>query len=405
MSERRREREEQAGSALIIGLLVVLMLLASSAVLLLVSGAEMQVVSGARDSQQALFLSEAGINEAIVEVNRGVDANGDGLGSLSRSYGGGTYVVTATLSGTDYTVRSTGTFRGRSRVVEVVLVRSAKVRFTKAIVAGRTLQVKNDAFVDSYNSTTSSYSSQAGSTHRSMPRAGTAGHVASGKNIKLENYAGIYGDATPGPTGTVAQGGTAVVTGSTAPAGTFTPPAIVVPPPIASTGALAISSSGQNLTIGPGDFGYDSIALSNDGQLTVRGPARVVVNGNFKVQNSAKFVVDGTNGSVEFYVKGSFESTGSADMNSVTDKPKDATLFMVGGGSAKLTLANVTYMSVYAASSDVTIVGSTELLGGVVGRTVTLQDTARVHFDTDLLNRDITIAGYVVAVWREVIAP
>jgi hypothetical protein len=101
----------------------------------------------------------------------------------------------------------------------------------------------------------------------------------------------------------------------------------------------------------------------------------------------------GSGSTVTFYVGGSTTISG-AQMNynaGAGGTPANLTLFGQKNASG-ISFRNATYFygNVYAPSSDVVMQETSQIFGGVVGRSFRSQDSAKLHWDTALRNKSIT---------------
>ncbi|MBI5366825.1 MAG: hypothetical protein HZA54_07290 [Planctomycetes bacterium] len=107
----RARRLRRAGSALLIALVLVMLLTGYSGSLVSLALANSRSVDAAVELTRATYVAEAGINAAIAELNAGVDADGDGLGTISRNY------PNPQIASSRYRVRCTTNADGSRRLV------------------------------------------------------------------------------------------------------------------------------------------------------------------------------------------------------------------------------------------------------------------------------------------------
>jgi hypothetical protein len=396
--------ERARGSALVATLIVISIALAMIAALLAATFAETRLSSGARDDVQALYIAEAGIADALNEIASAVDRDGDGLGTIARSFGGGSYAAVATPTGTAYLIRSSGTIRQQVRTVQALFERATAVLFPRAALGTLLVWFGNGPTVDAWDSSLGTYASQAGSSYGGRTYAVAAGNVLSNGAVTANPTGSpfVFGDVAPGAGFSVPPN--VYVSGSTAPAGAPVLPIEVLPPAIAGTSSLSLTGAGNSATIGPGDVAYTGLTVQNSARLTIRGPARVVISGDARVQSSATVTIDATNGPVQLFVGGGFTTDQTAALNTSTWKPADFTVFMTGTGEAEHSAAAPFYGSFYATKSSVTIRQSADVYGAIVGKSIYLRGSSRLHYDADLGRRGNVIPGrYRMKLWRELV--
>ncbi|WP_428940110.1 DUF7305 domain-containing protein [Fontivita pretiosa] len=209
------------------------------------------------------------------------------------------------------------------------------------------------ARIDSYNSADGSYDPS---------RAGDKTVVVSNGNITVGSACTIYGEAHPGPGASLI--GAASVTGSTAPlpAPLSFPMPSVDPDynnaPIASylTAANDLDMGGKKTyTLNTGVYSVRNVSLAGTANLRVRGQ-------------------------VTLYVSGSLLLNGTVDVQS--ERPGDFKIRMTAPGTSVSIGGNsALYADLYAPASTVTISGTGDFFGTVVGKTLSVIGRAGIHYD------------------------
>ncbi|HKA59629.1 MAG TPA: hypothetical protein VKD28_13505 [Gemmatimonadales bacterium] len=262
--------------------------------------------------------------------------------------------------------KSRGAQGGRSRISGMV---AAVPTFTSGIFSEGDATISGGGFTDSYNSSVSPYNPAA---------ADSGGSITTNGNIDLSgNPTIIKGDATA--RGTVSSG---VVTGTVTnnappfptkeikpcPSGGFTPAAYLPSGSgisyNATSGALSLSGGGiLTLPSPPSVFYFSSISLSGGSQLYTSGPSTI-------------------------YVSGSVDFTGGTVVNSTT-VPANLALVSCGTASTagwKLSGGSGAYLTVYAPNHPITLSGSGDIYGALIGASYTSTGGSKLHFDEALLN-------------------
>jgi Flp pilus assembly protein TadG len=214
--------------------------------------------------------------------------------------------------------------------------------------------------------TTDSYWSSAGYT------PGRYGSIASNGIISLSGNSLINGDANPGP-GKMVMGSNHV-TGSTVPlnapltfpngsAGTFatTNDNAQIPSGNIVGGGLQIGN-GSSLTLPGGNYYLSSVLVNGTANLDFSGPTTVYCYGNCTMSGNVT-----TNGSLPKNLK----------IVMVTNGGNPAGSFNVSSGTSL-------FADVYAPQSIVTLSGSGDIYGYVLGQSVTMTGTSAIHYDLDL---------------------
>ena len=171
------------------------------------------------ENLRALQIAEVGLLRAELDLCADLDAAG--AGSVTGTYGGGTYTTQAVLTDAAarvWTVTCTGEFELGRRRIEVAL--KFPIPGPQYAIFGREdVTFQSNSSTDAYDSRLGSYASQIAGSDANGSFAETGGDVGSNQAIDLQGgTAVIRGDATPGPFDAVSITSPAWVTGSTDPA-------------------------------------------------------------------------------------------------------------------------------------------------------------------------------------------
>ncbi|HWX19837.1 MAG TPA: hypothetical protein VN578_08015 [Candidatus Binatia bacterium] len=415
-------RRGEQGSVLLITMFVAVMfgLLLLYCYLPLVNNQRVSV-SRSQAWNGALTMAEAGVEEALAQLNpgaayTGVDRTANGWGSpvgtiygpKSRTLADGTYDVSYTTD-VQPIIYSTGH-------VAVPLVSATLTRVLR--VATTNVPLYNDALVaihgitmngsgisaDSFNSANTNLSTNG---QYDPLKAGTNGNIASVYGpIDLGNHT-INGDVAVGPGVTPPSGG---VTGAISTNFNPTLPDVVYPAnavflPAGLPNVLLNFLTGGTLYnyafVTSGDFLVSSLS----GNIYV-GPNAVV---RLKVTASSSpsgILVDGTGptaGHLTIYMAGpSFSLSGGAFANggnatnlTYLGMPSNTSISMSG---------NAQFIgTIYAPEASVTLGGGGsnpyDFMGSCIANSVTMNGHFRFHFDENLING--ASRGYVAVSWRE----
>jgi hypothetical protein len=271
------------------------------------------------------------------------------------------------------------------------------------------LSMSSNSHIDSYDSTLGSYDSQQVNGSGSNAWALANGHVGSNGGVDMRQNSVVNGNAVPGPSSVASVTGNAVVTGSTTPnSGKVALPELIVPTFDETPGELAVSG-GSPITMAPGEYQYTDLFLGKNSELTVIGPARIVVD-NMELSSNSQIVVDATGGPVEFFVHDDFILNSNTLIASTTFTPSDVSINLesdnVINPEENVQLAEVTFESnsalygtIFAPNAMIDIDSNFELFGSVIGRQVSLDSWSRVHFDEALMN---VVNQNVAADWQAV---
>lgn len=232
----------------------------------------------------------------------------------------------------------------------------------------RGIRVNGSVVTDSYDSTTGPYSATT---------AGDQGDLCSGRDIRISGSATINGDTLCGFGYEVEVNGRAAeITGMT----TANTSPIIDPPLdfgdikyVNDNGAIGLTDKGKspfkggpgnifvnandNLTILPGEYYFNSIAMHSGSSIMVTGKTTIYVGGNVKAAGGGVLNETANPGDLSIISAGSrFEIGGSYDF----------------------------YGSVFAPNADVKLFGDSQWYGALVGGTVWLHGNVEFHVDESL---------------------
>lgn len=229
------------------------------------------------------------------------------------------------------------------------------------------VEVTGNSFTDSYDSTDGPYDSLT---------AGENGDVCSGRGINVSGSSEVHGDVMTGFGYEATVGGSAaVITGvTTSSVNGLEPPVIDFTDVIASNdnGTIGLTDGGQspfsagldlflnandNLTLAPGTYLLDSITMNAQSSLTVTGPTTI-------------------------YVTGDVNSSGATIVNATQD-PSLLTL-NVGGAQVNLEGHAAFYGSIFAPNAAVSLGGTSDFYGALIGGTVEMAGDFQFHVDESL---------------------
>jgi hypothetical protein len=251
-----------------------------------------------------------------------------------------------------------------------------------SIIGLDSVSITGSSYIDSYSSA-GGYPATKGSLANVLSN-GTITLGGSGKvfgnvrstqaGITMTGATSITGNATAGTT--VSKGPSATVGGTitnNALAPAMTLPAVAPCSPFSSSAGISgtfsynsatgdLTLSGTNVaTLANGTYCFHNISMTNVGQLRVNGPVTIKLTGTLSVG-------------------------GASSLNNTTLIPSNLRILSSFTGSNGVSLSNssAAYVLIYAPGTGVTDSGAVPIFGTVVGKTVTLSNSAAIHFDTQL---------------------
>lgn len=363
---------------------------------------------GSRENLSALYACEAGLAAAVQSLAGGGDGN-IGVEQPIAS-GSQTYSVSATDIGDGRTaLLATGTDEDARMRVEMVVQRSATGFFQWAAFGDEWMHLDSNSRTDSYDSTAGTYDDQAINGSGSSAYANADGDIGSNGDVSMDSNNKVWGDASPGPGGTI-TGDLSKISGSTTPLpSTVTLPEIVLPA-LAQSSALTVSSS---TTLPSGQYGYTSLQINSSKKLTITGPATILCD-SFVMKSNSELLVDASAGPVEFFVVNDFVLNSNTVVHSGEDSPIDVAFNLLSDNvldpgvdvafdpdAVDFDSGSKLYGTIYAPSASVTIDSNFELFGSLIARRVDLNSNCRIHYDESLATAsEESSSSFQTLCWR-----
>jgi hypothetical protein len=397
ITQTTRPHGSERGSAIVTVTIVLAVLLLLLAAFLRLVGAAHAEQGQERDDLQVLYVAEAGLGEAYLDVEEGrlvpeeEEAHVSGTPEEPLELGNVRYWVDAQdLGMRNYALRASALEHQARERIELVVREIPDGFFRYAVFGDEGVTIDTSAFVDSYDSSLGVYKDQ---YDKATGHATAFGNVGSNNDILLQTNTQIWGSATPGPDHDVTYSGPNVtVSGSTDPADDLVTLPPVVVPNIKSSGTAIVKK--KTLYLGPGDVHYSSVQVSSGGTVEIRGPARVVFDDLLLTSNTTLRMVT-TGGPIQIYGTGNFRMQANSHLITNTIRPHDAAIYLSSNnvdGTPKATVefnANAQYTGlIYAPRSSIAIHAMFELYGSVMARRVALGSNSAIHYDTSLLFDD-----------------
>lgn len=411
MIVRRSRRKSRRGGVLIACLAIVMTMAAMSAMLLQIESSRARQQLFGADQKRALNIAEAGLSEAYFAIAAGKSGS-VGTREAPARFGDGLFWVVAEEAESGLiSLESTG-MCGFGRATLGLVVRRQPVSVASLGVLGaERVEMGNRSRVDAYDSRESAAPTGDAPLSSSF-------RVQSNSDIVLGSLAKVLGDATPGPDGSVLLGTSATVTGATTPS----PTSVNLPPietPVLPMKAYAAPVLPGTVTLPAADAGYARVDVPALSKLVIEGPATISIE-KLSVQATASLDFDTTNGPITLYVKDWLRLASGANVTFSHRDPKKVSMLVAASEVAnhdgdalgikeqplEFDYSGVFYGSLYAPQAEVSLAPGFELFGTVAARSLTLGQSAQVHFDVALENES---SGDVSAVqklsWRVIEVP
>ncbi|MFT7668977.1 MAG: hypothetical protein ACI8X5_001677 [Planctomycetota bacterium] len=368
---------------------------------------------GSRETFNALLVTEAGLADAMLMLRKGEEAD---IGSAQNPAGFGSasyWVSDDEISPGTHSLVSTGLENGVGARLELVVKAVASGTMVWAAFGDDGMTMDSNAFVDSYDSSvgTGLYEDQVVDGPGPDDYALGNGNIGSNADVSIQSNAMVFGDATPGPTGTASAIGNSEISGSTTPAPTLIEMPAIVVPSLSSSGDVTVSG-GSTLNIPSGDHRFDGFLLDSSAIVNVVGPATLVID-NFEISSNSQVNIDATNGLVEIFVRGNFVMASNTLIASTTLTPADIKINLLSDNvidpDVEIDLDEVDFNSnaklygtIYAPNASVEINSNFELFGSLVADRVHLDSNSQIHFDEALMSASSSEdVSFETVAWRQ----
>lgn len=270
------------------------------------------------------------------------------------------------------------TVMGRESVdLEAVAVACVRRGLCGPLIGVDSIDMAGTPTTDSYKSSQGPYGTA---------EIGRNGNLCSDGPIDVVGAATVNGSANPGKGYQTSVSGAASVTGNTDPRNR----PLNLPAVDASDAEAANDNANLPLTDGPGP---PRSVVDADGNFTLSArttysmPAGTYHFRDFRLTGQATLNIDGP---TTIYVTGNLDTAGGAIANA-TFVPNNLKILMTGeDGSTATIVGNANFHgAIYAPEVDVTIVGTGQIFGACVGKTLTIRGTGDVHYDENLDLSDV----------------
>ncbi len=435
---------DRSGSVLIVAVVVVMILVGLCTALLMVSGAQSKSTVISEENIRALYIAEAGINDALARISS--KQNVDDFTILpSQDFGVGEYAVIAdfrdyatitvaddrwflTSVGTavkmagaqiiqaivdsDVTINPACTETVMMRGVNAVMAPRPNSPFTHALFGNMDVALTGSVFADSYDSDigTGIWEDQAVNTdEHGNDFAGDNGSIGSNEGITIKGSVVIHGDARPGPDfpETDDSSPASEVYGITAPTAEVREldPVIYDPPiPIGGT-SLADEVAAGDLT-GTYRFGGDISWPGGDITIAAGTDVTIYIDDSFKMTGGSIVIPDGS--SLTIYHGGGPDDPPTGEFtlggNGIVNIGSDPTSFVINSattGEINLSGNAAFYGAINAPYATFYPRGTPDIYGAVVAGEIKINGNPAFHYDEALGRIGMGDNGYYQVSWLE----
>ncbi len=376
------------GTALLIALALMALLTIAAITALDRSTTDVDMSYNQLHGDQAFYIAEAGAKRACAMLASDADWR-DTFTNVS--FSSGIYTVTLEDSTTDsdlfdtVVVTSLAELDRAASGIEVYLVQSQVRPFLYALFGDSSVDMRNSALTDSYNSDSGGYA---------VTSVFDGGDIGSNGTIDIYTSSDLGGDVS-----TSTEGGLNIKVGSNIAGDTTStaPSQEILPvPDELFADAEAVNDNATGIS---GDYSYNPVthAFSTDGTVTLASGTYYF--SSITLANSASVVV-ASGAEVIIYVTGDIELKQSAEIN-IGGDPADLQLYTQGD----ITLKNSgdIYATFYSPEGSADLRNSGEFYGSIIAQDILVHNDAMFHFDRRLNDLVGPMVGdFAVVAWREI---
>lgn len=376
------------------------------------AGLQSESVQRQAASTQAFWLSEAGVQRAIWELNFGnvqgwsINAQGNRFVSENLTQASGQFLgnYNVTVSGFNTSMPK---IESRGRISTAPVFTEKRINVTMfdnlfldyALFGNSTVDIKGSLTTDSYNSSLGVYNT--------TTNIGDNGNVGTNGDIVPSGNSTSYyinGSASTGPSGTFSVNSTQVTNQPITHTNNETLSAIAVPEQLLGLPSGGTMSQGA---LNAGNYNFTDIDLTGHDILAITGPANIYLPGNpssvdVSSTNAVIRISNSGAGTIKIYANGDIKLGGGGVINEA-GIPENFLLYGTGGAGQQILVSgtNSFYGVIYAPNADITLKGNFTAFGAIIGKSITTDGGVYVHHD-DALSLQPGELRYTVQNWREV---
>ncbi len=212
----------------------------------------------------------------------------------------------------------------------------------------------------------------------------------------------IKGDLAYGPTGSFTHTGSPTVTGNIL---QLPAPRYFAPIPTFSVGTATPtyteSGQGNDKTYASTitPGAYGDVSIPAKGVLTLV-PGVYYFNSITEASSASLQIQGGLGTDTTIFVKNSLDLSGQGVVN-LNGDPTRLTIYYSGSNPMKVAGGASAFVEVYAPNSPMQLVGTSNFYGSFIGQTVTIQGTPEVHFDEGCLERNLVQRPFRLISWSK----
>jgi len=385
---------------LVLSLLAIISLLGATAVI--VTTTDIKIAGNYRDSVQAFYDADAGVNYAIAKIEDGIvnntlDLAGNSVNvkytAPSDFYFDNITTLTQVEATNKYSFQVTGHSGNANSTIQVVIARDSLFQY--GAFGEKELNLQKGGAVYSYDSSVTPNPKPEDSTGEADVSSNEKVHVH--KDTYIDGDVGLGNDAA-GTEAVYKESGT-----PTMPPDNIVDVDRVDPDPLgAIDGDLAIDFETYSTNNDNADAGItgNAISLGNKESLTLTAGNYYLTS--IKLENGSTLNIDASAGPVNIYLTGDAEfdaKKGSSIKN--TGNPTDLTIYSDSKKKIDFTHCTGFKGAIYAPYADIDV---NDAYGMIWAEKVDINKSGVVYFDTALKDKDKWLADTVSIVsWREIL--
>lgn len=374
----------RAGSVLLVAVMITMLVATMTLAFLQIGVRFSRELSTRIDDERSMMLAEAALEESLVAMRSGASGTVATAAAPARQ-GDGVCWATATQVGVSLRqVQAAGMVgAGRAAVQRLVFIYPPGSLENFAIFANNDLTLESNVLVDSFDSDAGTYATQLAMTGTGY----VSDQAITGSNgqITVNSSVNVWGDLHPGVGLDVSVPGSSSVSGSlqSLPEPVLLP--AVTTPTLPIMGNLNVVLPGFLLPAG--DYTFGTFKTFSNTSITVKGPARIVLD-TLTLNSNSTLTLDTNTGPIEIYVKGASSLASNASIITTKKSAVDASLYFVGGPTQNAALNSNSdfYGRIYSQQGKITVNSNFRVYGSLVADRLVLNANAQVHYDEALRN-------------------
>ena len=219
---------------------------------------------------------------------------------------------------------------------------------------------------------------------------GYNGDIGSNGSVSTTGNVTVKGDVAFGPSGSFSEGSNVEITGDVI---HLSEPHYFPPIPSFSVGTTDYNPKNGTVTLNPGSYG--SVTIGPHGILALT--PGVYYFDSITEGSTGQLTISGD---TTIFIKTALDLSGQGVMNPSGD-PTKLTIFYSGTDEVKICGGAQAYVEAYAPNASLKLVGNGDFFGSFIGQSITVQGNPQVHFDEGCLKEHLIQRPFRFMTWSQ----